>query len=65
MAWWRERGAVSPIAARFQALQSYMGHAAITATGHLLPGAEAEAVGLVDAYLERSNVLARLQALER
>jgi integrase len=41
-----------------KALSSYLGHASITITldryGHLLPGSEAEAVGLVDAYIERA-----------
>lgn len=40
-----------------KALSSYLGHASITITldryGHLMPGAESEAVGLVDSYLER------------
>ena len=42
-----------------KALSSYMGHASITITldryGHLFPGNEAEAAGLLDAYLERSR----------
>ena len=42
-----------------KALQAYMGHASITVTldryGHLLPGAEAEAAGLLGAYLERES----------
>jgi integrase len=41
-----------------KALSSYMGHASITITldryGHLFPGNEAEAAGLLDAYLSRS-----------
>jgi integrase len=40
-----------------KALSSYLGHASITITldryGHLMPGNEDEAVGLVDSYLER------------
>ena len=40
-----------------KALSTYMGHATIGITldtyGHLLPGAEDEAVGLVDAFLAR------------
>jgi integrase len=40
-----------------KALCSYMGHASIQVTydkyGHLMPGNEAEAAGLLDAYLER------------
>jgi len=40
-----------------KALSAYLGHASITITldryGHLFPGYEEEAAGLVDAYLER------------
>lgn len=32
--------------------------------GHLLPGNEAEAAGLLDAYLERADTAARKAALE-
>jgi integrase len=43
-----------------KALSSYLGHASITITldryGHLMPGNENAAVGLVDAYLERATV---------
>jgi integrase len=45
------------IAARVnvKAIQAYMGHSSITVTldryGHLLPGHDAEAIGLLDAYL--------------
>jgi integrase len=43
-----------------KALSSYMGHASIAITldryGHLMPGNEEEAAGLLDAYLERSAV---------
>jgi integrase len=50
-----------------KALQSFMGHASITVTldtyGHLMPGSEAEAAGLVEAYLtaqrERAEDAAR------
>jgi integrase len=50
-----------------KALQSFMGHANISITldryGHLMPGSEAEAVGLLDAYLsaqrERAEEAAR------
>jgi integrase len=40
-----------------KALSSYMGHANISITlldryGHLMPGSEDEAAGLLDAYLE-------------
>jgi integrase len=44
-----------------KALSSYLGHASISITmdryGHLMPGNETEAVGLVDAYLQRSTVI--------
>ena len=40
-----------------------MGHASITITldryGHLMPGNEVEAAGLLDAYLERAVTAAR------
>jgi hypothetical protein len=39
-----------------KALQSFMGHANISITldryGHLMPGSEAEAAGLLDAYMK-------------
>jgi hypothetical protein len=42
-------------------------HANITITldryGHLMPGNEAEAAGLLDAYLRRANTKARLAQL--
>jgi integrase len=42
-----------------KALSTYMGHASITIThdlyGHLMPGNEEEAAGLIDAYLERAT----------
>jgi integrase len=42
-----------------KALATYMGHSSITITldryGHLMPGNEDEAAGLLDAYLERAN----------
>lgn len=42
-----------------KALSTYMGHADISITldryGHLLPGNESEAAGLLDAYLERET----------
>jgi integrase len=51
-----------------KALSTYMGHANISITmdryGHLMPGNEAEAAGLLDAYLERADTAARLAALE-
>ncbi len=41
-----------------KALSTYMGHASITMTldryGHLFPGSEEEAAGMLDAYLERT-----------
>ena len=47
-----------------KALSTYMGHSSITITldryGHLFPGNEDEAAGLLDAYLERANTAARL-----
>jgi integrase len=45
-----------------------MGHANISITldryGHLMPGNEEEAAGLLDAYLERADAAARLADLE-
>jgi integrase len=42
-----------------KALSTYMGHANIAITydryGHLMPGNEAEAAGLLDAYLKRAT----------
>ena len=42
-----------------KALSTYMGHATVTITldryGHLFPGNEEEAAGLLDAYLDRST----------
>jgi integrase len=50
-----------------QALTKYMGHASVTITydryGHLMPGNEEEAATRLDAYLERANTRARLEAL--
>ena len=47
-----------------KALSTYMGHASISITldryGHLMPGNEAEAADLLDAFLERSDTAARL-----
>jgi integrase len=46
-----------------KALSVYMGHANISITldryGHLMPGNEEEAAGLLDAYLERADTAAR------
>jgi integrase len=51
-----------------KALSTYMGHANIGITmdryGHLMPGNEDEAAGLLDAYLERADTAARKAALE-
>ena len=50
-----------------KALATYMGHANIAITfdryGHLMPGNEAEAAGLLDAYLERADTAARIAQL--
>jgi hypothetical protein len=44
-----------------------MGHSAVTITldryGHVFPGNEAQAAGLLDAYLDRANTQARLAAV--
>jgi integrase len=51
-----------------KALSTYMGHAAISITldryGHLMPGNEVEAAGLLDAYLARADTKARLAQLD-
>ena len=48
-------------------LSTFLGHASITVTlyryGHLFPGSEAEAAGLLDAYLARADTGARLAQL--
>jgi integrase len=50
-----------------KALSTYMGHASVTITldryGHLMPGNETEAAGLLDAYLDRANSAARVAQL--
>jgi integrase len=52
-----------------KALAAYMGHSSIKVTfdlyGHLMPGAEAEAAGLLDAFLsaERDDADARARGL--
>jgi hypothetical protein len=50
-----------------KALGEYMGHAAMTLTldryGRLMPGNEAEAAGLLDAYLQRAGTAARRAAV--
>jgi integrase len=52
-----------------EALQTYLEHANIAVTidlhGHLMPGAEADAAALADAYLERASMGARLTARVR
>ena len=50
-----------------KALSTFMGHSSIQITldryGHLMPGSEEEAAGLLDAYLARANTKARLAQL--
>jgi integrase len=50
-----------------KALSTYMGHANIAITmdryGHLMPGNEDEAAGMLDAYLERADSRARIAQL--
>jgi integrase len=50
-----------------KAITTYMGHASIQTTydryGKLMPGSEAEAAALVDAYLGRTNTAARIREL--
>jgi integrase len=49
-----------------KALQVYMGHSSVSITldryGHLMPGSEAEAAGLLDAYLRAARERADEQA---
>ena len=49
-----------------KALSTYMGHANISITldlyGHLMPGTEAEAAGLLDAYLTAQHAGAEERA---
>jgi integrase len=51
-----------------KALSTYMGHSSISITldryGHLFPGAEAEAAGLLDAYLQRADTAARVRQID-
>jgi len=51
-----------------KALSTYMGHAQIAITldryGHLMPGNEKEAAGMLDAYLARADSVARLAQVE-
>ncbi len=50
-----------------KSLQTYMGHSSVTVTydryGHLMPGNEEEAAGLLDAYLDRADTQARATQL--
>ncbi len=52
-----------------KALTVYMGHSSIKVTfdlyGHLFPGSEAEAAGLLDAYLARADTAARRATVSR
>lgn len=52
-----------------KALSTYLGHSSIQITfdryGHLMPGNEAEAAGLLDAYLERADTAARIAQVGR
>lgn len=51
-----------------KSIQTYMGHSKITTAfdtyGHLMPGDADEVRELMDAYLERANTKARLEALD-
>ena len=51
-----------------KALSTYLGHSTIGITfdryGHLMPGNEDEAAGLLDAYLARADTAARLAQLD-
>lgn len=50
-----------------KALSQFMGHSSIKVTfdlyGHLMPGSEREAAGMLDAFLERAGSQARLAAV--
>jgi integrase len=50
-----------------KALSQFMGHSSIKVTfdlyGHLMPGSEREAAGMLDAFLERANSQARVAAV--
>jgi integrase len=52
-----------------KAITTYMGHASIQTTydlyGKLMPGSEAEAAALVDAYLDRTDTKSRLALLDQ
>jgi hypothetical protein len=51
-----------------KALTTYLGHSSIQVTldrdGHLMPGNEEEAAGLLDAYLARADTQARLAQVD-
>ncbi len=51
-----------------KAITTYMGHASIQTTydlyGKLMPGSEAEATALVDAYLARADTASRIARIE-
>jgi integrase len=51
-----------------KALSTFMGHSSITITldryGHLMPGSEEEAAGLLDVYLERANTTGRIAQIQ-
>jgi len=51
-----------------KALSTYMGHSSVMITydryGHLMPGNEVEAAGLLDAYLVRADTAARLTQVQ-
>ena len=50
-----------------KALSAFMGHPSVTITldryGHLMPGSEEEAAGMLDDYLDRANSQARRAAI--
>jgi integrase len=50
-----------------KALSTFMGHSPVTITldryGHLMPGSEEEAAGMLDAYLDHANTRARKAAV--
>jgi integrase len=52
-----------------KALAQFMGHSSIKVTfdlyGHLMPGSERQAAGMLDSYLERASSQARIAALAR
>jgi integrase len=51
-----------------KAVSAYMGHGSIQVTfdryGHLMPGSEAEAATMLEAYLDRSDTAARLAQID-